>query len=769
MTQYDINKGDRYVFLHGSASGTFTVEDASDEAAVALLSLEDGKTKRITALDLAILQAQGGAVRTAREGQPIQTLTASDYRAIQEPPGEYLSAKQERDWLNLQKDFKRASTLLFYVREFDKHPGLVTTEGPLSNFILSKASSAKAAGFEWTPSTSAVRKALAKGGPGNRSLALLLRRTNSARLRQKWPPSIYDLGQETVRYFWSNENVKHIDAHSYFDDRFYLIRDQERQRMREESGSDDSDPVFDFEPPCHQTISNWINSAKCHATVRSKYGVRQANRELRGRGESMDAIAPLEIIVLDQTLGDIWACEEVQADGTTAIVLKRPWIVWAMDLFSRSVAGFNITFEPPCIATFMMCLREVISPKADLVRRFGEAKGAADVWGKFSCVVLDNAMAHIGVTVQVVGDLAGFEVDYAPLRTPEYKPWVERLVGTMNTALHGLPGGIPGSPEKLRETGLDPRKTAMLNLHEIKSLMDHKVVEYHLEVHSGIGMAPARKWSEGLLEHGRPTVDDARAFKMVLGRYETRTLTAEGILFDGHDFHDQVLTSTLLNDLARFHKSRKGRKLGQSASFRVHFFYYDGDCSSIFVLNEFTKEVVELPNADEFYRESPVSFAFAKGERENQARLNQQFHTREEKAAARRAFKRELEESLATSSHRQGQRTIRVLHGGEKPQLAPGDQIVDILAKPSISGMPKAVEIPSRMPLVERVDDVVAPPGRKVAQKKRKTRPKGAPSALVANDALKHEALPSAMPPADQGRSRSEAELDELAKRYGFS
>ncbi len=767
MTRYDIHARDRYVFVVGGQTGTFEVEDTGDDETVGLRSLEDGQTRRMSAFDLAILQATGAAVRTAREGEPIQTLPASDYRAIQEPPGEFVSSKQRRDWLNLQKDFKRASTLLYYIREFDKYPGLVTTEGPLERFIVSKAASAKAAGFEWTPSTSALRKALAKGGPGNRSLALLFRKKNLARLRQKWPRWVYDLGQEAVAYYWSNRIVSRSDAHIFFDDRFYQTLNELKQRQAD--GIEDADHTdFDFEPPCHQTISNWIDAAKCLATLTTKFGAREANRELRGRGPSMDAIAPLEIIVLDQTLGDIWACEEVHVDGTISIVLKRPWIVWAMDLYSRMVVGYNMTFEPPCISTFMMCLRDVISPKADLVKRFGESKGATDGFGKFNCLVVDNAMAHIGRTVQLVGDLAGFEVDYAPIRTPEYKPWAERLIRTMNSVHHALPGGIPDSPEALRANGLDPRKSARLKLNEIKSLTDHKVIEYHLTVHDGIGMAPARKWAEGVMEHGRRTVDDARAFKMVLGRYETRTLTAEGILFDGHDFHDQALTSKLLNDLARFHKRRGGRKPFQSASFRVHFFYYEGDCSSISVLNEFTKEIVELPNADEFYREAPVSFAFAKGERDYQQRLNRAFHTREEKAVARRAYQRELEGYLATGNHRQGQRTIRVLHGGEKAQLAPGGRIVDIQTSPTISGMAKAVDIPTRMQVMDRIDAVVAPPGRKVASKRRASRPKGAPAALAANDFEKSEAITPASYQPDLALSKSEAELDELARRYGL-
>lgn len=772
----DISVGDQYQFCSGTVRGTFEVESENAENLISLRSLSDGREVHIKALDLAVLQARGGAVRTKRQGETIRTVTAFDIRSLHEPPRKHLTNRQLKDWKIRRADFERAATLLFYVRAFDAAPGTKKSTQALDEFIGGRASEAKAAGLEWTPSASAVRKALKKGGENNRTIALYLRKRGSARKQSKWPQWVYELGQETVAHYWGDPAVLFTHAHTYFDDRFYAKRDKLLSARREKKGegssssSSESDENADlmFEPPCKQTLTNWINEARCHATIKSKFGIRQANRELRGRGESVTAIAPLEIIVLDQTLGDVWACEEVQVDGTIAIVLKRPWLVWAMDLFSRINVGFIMTFDPPCIATLMACLRDVVSPKTALMERFGFSKGATDGWGKFKTVILDNALAHIGVSLQLVGDIVGFEVDYAPIRTPEYKPWIERLVRTMNGALHALPGGIPYPPDELEIRGIDPQKSAALTLDSIRDLMDHKIIEYNLDEHDGIGMAPARKWTEGVAEFGRLSVDDARSFKLVLGRYETRTLDAEGILLNGHTFHDQGITSMLLDHMARFHRERRKRKPGQTASFRVHLFFDDMDCSSISVIDELTNEIVELPNSDPFYAEKPVSFAFSKGEREYQAKLNKNFHTREEKAKARREYTKELEAKLANDNHAEAKRTIRVLQGREKPQLAPGSQIIDVKIKPSISGMPVAEAVPVSMPFTERAEVLTAPKGRK-PKKRPKTR-KHAAVAEVANDHAKpHEREAAdvdwaAQPDVDE----SEAALDELARRYGF-
>ncbi|NTI16096.1 hypothetical protein G6L29_10660 [Agrobacterium rhizogenes] len=779
---HGISVGDHYQFCSGMVRGTFKVESEGSENLLTLINLADGQERRLKAIDLAVLQARGGAVRTRREGEIIRTLTAFDIRSLHEPPKKVLTDSQLMQWEIRRADFQRAATLLFYVRAFDASPGTKKSTDALDELILSKLSDAKAAGLsENAPSASAVRKALKKGSADNRTIALYLRKRGSARKQSKWPAWVYDIGQETVAHYWSNAVVLFKDAHKFFDDKFYakrgeLIAEREKEAGEDDPPEDSADPDrfadLMFEPPCPQTLSNWINEARCHATIKSKFGIRQANRELRGRGESVTAIAPLEILVLDQTLGDVWACEELQIDGTIAIVLKRPWIVWAMDLYSRSIAGLIITFDPPCVATLMACLRETISPKTSLMERFGEAKGATDVYGQWKVVMLDNALAHIGVSLQLVGDIVGFEVDYAPIRTPEYKPWIERLVRTMNGALHALPGGIPYPPEELEIRGIDPRKGAALSAKSIRELMDHKIVEYHLEVHDGIGMAPARKWTEGISEVGRRTVDDARSLKLALGRYETRVLTAEGILLNGHTFHDQGITSMLLDHMARFHRERRKRKPGQTASFRVHLFYDEPDCSSISVIDEFTNEIVELPNSDEFYAEKPVSFAFSKAEREYHANLNKSFHTREEKARARREFTKDLEAKLANDNHSEGKRTIRVLQGRENTELAPGSQIVDVKISPSITGMPKSEIIPTTMPFVERAEVITVPNGRKVSAKKPPKTRKTAAIAEVANDPVS----PSTSEPVDtdfdwaaqRDVDESEAALDELARRYGL-
>ncbi|MGR9470606.1 hypothetical protein [Rhizobium leguminosarum] len=767
----DVSTGDRFLFLGGNIRGTYKVEGDA-EAEPIVLTCEDGTTAEIARLDLAVLQASGGAVRTFKKGVPIRTLTSQELKGLFEPPKQgTLTESQAKEWEVRRDDVRRASRLLFYVQEYDASSGYGLGETELEWFIsetrptaIEKGYDGPALGFDRVPSPSSIRKALKVGLPGQRTLASYLRKTGTARKKTKFPQFVYDLGREATNYYYSSGSIGYVDAHKFFDERFFVRRGEWLANALDLAEWD----TWDGKPPEYQTITNWIKAAECRATLTSKYNAREANRRVRGRGRSIEPLAPLETIILDQTLAPIWCAEKIDVEGAIRIVTKRPWIVWAIDLYSRMLAGFILTYDPPCIATLMACLRHVITPKTEWIDRFGYCKGATDVFGAMSTVILDNAKAHIGRTMQTVGDAAGFKVHLAPIYTPEYKPWIERANATMNNSMRPLPGGIPHESEATEED-IDPRTAALISSESLRNLMAHNIMEYHLDVHSGIGMAPARKYAEGLQEFGRTTVDDARTYKLLLRRHETATLSPEGIKFKGHRFHDQGLTSKLMNDMVRFHSSRKKAKPGQALSFKVHVFYDEMDVSSLTVINEHTKEVVDMPNYDSFLIERPVSFAFSEGERAYQSRVNKEFHDREDKAKARAEYTKDLEAEIANSSHGAAKHSIRVLQGREKPELPPGSRVVDLKVEPTIDGRSKPQEIPVRVALLDRVDVMTAGKGRPPRTRgnsnpKSNARPiieiSPQPEASVVDDEVLHT--------VDTSFDDGDATLDELARTYGY-
>ncbi|MFP3546912.1 hypothetical protein SB748_26110 [Rhizobium sp. SIMBA_035] len=756
----DLSTGDRFnLMAGGKVTGIFSVEEDAEADPVVLRSVADDSIRHIARLDLAVLQATGRAIRTLKKGKAIRVLTVAEIKAFHEAPKKTsMSMTELKQWEVRRRDLVRAGRNLFYVQAWDADP-VSRGEQSLKDFIVALYDAAKESGFTELPSPSCIRKSIKIGERGRRTIALYMRRTGSARRKTKFPEWVYELGEAMVGEFYRVALFRYLDAHGWFDDRFYP---RLKEWLQTEEGR--LNEKWNLEPPCPQTLTNWINSARCQATLTMKYGKREASRRLRGRGTSLEPVAPLETIILDQTLAPVWAVERLNLDGTTAIVLKRPWIVWAIDLYSRMVVGFIITFDPPCIATLMACLRHVISPKIEWIDRFGVYKGATDGFGSFYNVVLDNAKAHFQKTVKTVGDAAGFKVTLAPIYTPEFKPWVERLNATMNGHLRTLPGGIPlEKDEAVAE--YNARASAALSVESISQLVAHRIMEYHLDEHDGIGMAPARKWAEGLAEHDRPTVDDARAYKLLLGHYEEGTIGADGVNFRGQVYHDPGITTMILNILAGRNSSLKSGRPGQSSRFPVQFIWQEMDTSSIaVVIDGPSGGIIELHNADELHRDNPVSFAFADGVRDYERRQNKLFHTREEKSEARREYQKELEAILANATHGDGKNVIRVLKGKEKLALGPGGMVLDLKAEASIDGRQRPKGIPMAMSLKDRVDPLIAQKGRK---------PKG--SRKPASNSSEVD-LPSVEPLVlrDEysmtafGAGEDEALLDELERRYGY-
>ncbi|WP_039845219.1 hypothetical protein [Rhizobium gallicum] len=774
----DFSTGDRFLFLGKKVQGNYTV-DSDPEADPVVLRSDEGEIARISRLELAIMQSGGGAIKTLVRGKPIRSLQAHELKAlINIPEKERLSEREEKKAKTQSKDVRRAARLLYYVQahdnsRFESGDGLTDFIFETYPYAVRDGYDGKDAGFDNPPSKSAIRKALVVGEPGKRTLALYLRKTGGSRKRNKFPQFVYDLLKGAVKHFYEKAATRYKDAYKWFDDRFFP---QRTEWARSEDAANWE--KWNREPPDYETIRNWIIEARSSETLTIKYGSRVANRKLRGRGKGLEAVAPLETIILDQTLAPIWCLEKIEIEGETKLVFKRPWLVWAIDLYSRMVVGFILTYDPPNIATLMAGLRHVITPKEDWIARFGACKGATDAFGSFYTLILDNAKAHIGRTLQTVGDVAGFFIEYAPIYTPEFKPWIERFNATMNVAIRTLPGAIPHKDSE--EAGmLDPRDAAILSLDALRQLLSHKIMEYHLEIHDGIGMAPARMWTKGLEEHGRTTVDDARSYRLLLRRHDKVTVTPNGINFEGHHFTDQRLISKLMSDNAG--RAKKGKRL-QAESFRADALYDEMDVSSIAVINPRTKEIVEIPNSESFYVEKPVSFAFSEAERAYRTKLNKAWHTREDKAKLRAEFNKDLEKLTATSSHGVAKQTIRVLRGGEKPEFGPGSRIVDIKVPASIEGRVKPDEVPISAALGERVDEVTAIKGRR-PRTNGGGRARQAPAPAV--HAPPTIELASSKPPVPSKHSASalsdqqfeafdayseddDANLDELARAYGF-
>jgi putative transposase len=161
----------------------------------------------------------------------------------------------------------------------------------------------------------------------------------------------------------------------------------------------------------------------------------------------------------------------------------------------------------------------------------------------------------------------GTEVHYAPANTHQYKAICERLFHTINQGLiHKLAGAVSYNVYIMRQVGLNPSKDALIAFDDLNELLHGFNEVYSYRRHDGLGAIPARIWQEGFAIQRRNWIKDVAALDHVLGQVDTATISGNGIKFKNMRWHDEGLTSLLLNDLIRYEKKRSQdpRTFGQS-------------------------------------------------------------------------------------------------------------------------------------------------------------------------------------------------------------
>src|SRR5690606_38922356 len=84
-----------------------------------------------------------------------------------------------------------------------------------------------------------------------------------------------------------------------------------------------------------------------------------------------------------------------------------------------------------------------------------------------------------------------------PVKQPRYGGHIERVLGSVLTEIHTLPGTTFSSIKD--KEGYDPAKHASMTKSEFEVWLVTFICKvYHERLHTGIGMAPRTKWDIGI-------------------------------------------------------------------------------------------------------------------------------------------------------------------------------------------------------------------------------------------------------------------------------
>lgn len=270
---------------------------------------------------------------------------------------------------------------------------------------------------------------------------------------------------------------------------------------------------------------------------------RAKNKFMPAAGSFPNADYPLAVVQIDHTPADIILVDDIHRKP-----IGRPYITLAMDVFSRMVVGYYLSFDPPSETSVAMCVAHAILPKDDwLMLHNVDAKW--DVWGFMDTIHTDNGADFRSDNFKQACLAHSINLEFRPVKQPRYGGHIERMLGTILREIHDLPG-TTFSNIKSRE-GYDSEKNASMTMGEFETWLVTLICKaYHKRMHQSIGMSPERKWEIGTFGNsttpGRglpPRPTDRQALLLDFLPSFKRTIQTYGVSIDGLNYYADVLRS----------------------------------------------------------------------------------------------------------------------------------------------------------------------------------------------------------------------------------
>lgn len=294
--------------------------------------------------------------------------------------------------------------------------------------------------------------------------------------------------------------------------------------------------------PHSTTVRRRIAAVAEQTKVRARNGAKAARQRFAPAvGTLPGAEWPLSVVQIDHTPVDLELVDDVHRQP-----VGKPWITVAFDVFSRMIAGFYVSFDPPGALATGLCLAHAILPKELWLAKY-DITSAWPVWGFMDVVHCDNAKEFHGAMLAKACANYGIELKFRPVRQPHYGGHIERFLGTFAEEIHRVPGTTFSNPAE-RGT-YDSEGRAILTIFELERWIADLIVNvYHRRVHSSLGMSPLEKYEEGILGtatkpgRGLPArCTDETKLRLDFLPYFERTVQRPGISIEGIHYYADLL------------------------------------------------------------------------------------------------------------------------------------------------------------------------------------------------------------------------------------
>lgn len=297
-----------------------------------------------------------------------------------------------------------------------------------------------------------------------------------------------------------------------------------------------------LEAPSESTVSRRLKQLGDRQVLRGRgQRERATNRYHPVPGHFPGADYPLAVVQIDHTPVDLILVDEVHRRA-----IGRPWITLAIDVYSRMVAGFYLSFDPPSETSVGLCIAHAVSPKTGWLAEHG-TDAEWPVWGFPQKIHVDNAAEFRSDGLRRSCLNHDIDIEFRPVKQPRYGGHIERLLGTLLREIHDLPGTTFASVSQ-RE-GYNSDKKAAMTLGEFETWLTNLICRvYHQRTHRTLGSSPLAQWETGIFGNsatagiGMPPIPgDAFRIRLDFMPSFSRTIQRFGVTIDGLTYYDEAL------------------------------------------------------------------------------------------------------------------------------------------------------------------------------------------------------------------------------------
>ena len=238
-------------------------------------------------------------------------------------------------------------------------------------------------------------------------------------------------------------------------------------------------------PPHRRSIDRRIRRFAPHLVERRDGNIERPNPDKPGR---FAVRHPLDVVQIDHTTSDIMVVDDLYRQP-----IGRPVLSVAMDVATRSILAFSVSFESPSATTVAYLLTRVVASKAKWLAELG-LESPWPMAGLPKSLHLDNAPEFHSKALSRGCAEFGIQLIYRPPGRPHFGGHIERMIGTLMSRLKALPGATGSSVAQRKKR--HPERRAVLTLRELERWLAIEIAErYHSAEHRGLpGATPLGAW-----------------------------------------------------------------------------------------------------------------------------------------------------------------------------------------------------------------------------------------------------------------------------------